>query len=171
MKDKSIYVKLAQETIENLLNGIETNWETIPQELKIKRGCFVTLHKKNGELRGCIGTISPMYSDLYTEIKSNAAAAAFRDYRFNPLQTKEMENIYISVDILSQLEKTSFKELDPKKYGIVVSFKGRRGVLLPDLEGVNSAEYQLEIAMSKAGIPLSEKDGVTIERFTVARYF
>ena len=135
-----------------------------------KRGCFVSLHKSNGELRGCIGTIIPVYENLIIEIRENAIAAATRDPRFPPVEVEELEDLVISVDILSELEKTkSIEELDPKVYGVVVKSGYKKGVLLPDIEGVETVEEQLRIAKLKAGIFQSEP--VEIFKFTVERYF
>jgi AMMECR1 domain-containing protein len=103
------------------------------------------------------------------EIIGNAISSSTRDPRFPPMKKEELENVVFSVDVLGEPEKVNdLTELDPKKWGVVVSKGSRRGVLLPDLEGVNTVEEQIEIASRKAGI--SEPDGISVERFGVDRY-
>lgn len=136
-------------------------------ELAKRAACFVSL-KKRGALRGCIGTILPRHESLAEEIEQNSVAAATQDPRFPPVGLEELSDIEISVDILSEPEAvTDLRELDPKRYGVIVERGGRRGVLLPDLEGVDSVEEQLAIAARKAGLPGPE--GSAILRFTVRR--
>ena len=134
-----------------------------------RSGCFVSLKKKDGSLRGCIGTILPVRNCLAEEIATNARSAATEDPRFMPLSKEELPEVVISVDVLSPPEKvTSLEELDPKKYGIVISKGFFKGVLLPDLPGIDAVEDQVKITMLKAGI--SSLEGATIERFSVKRY-
>jgi len=135
-----------------------------------RSGCFVSLKKKDGSLRGCIGTILPVYDRLAEEIAANARSAATSDPRFLPLNKDELPEIIVSVDVLSPLERVySLDMLNPKKFGIVISKGFSKGVLLPDLPGVNTVEDQVKIAMMKAGI--TSLEGATIERFTVRRYY
>ena len=130
--------------------------------------CFVSI-KKNGELRGCMGTLDPVERDLAHEIVRNAQAAAFSDPRFPPLVLGELPALKFSVDVLSSPEQVdSHEQLDCKKYGVIVGCDYRRGVLLPDLDGVESVEHQLEIACQKAGISAGEE--FQAHRFTVDRY-
>ncbi|KAF0179176.1 MAG: hypothetical protein FD164_2095 [Nitrospirae bacterium] len=143
--------------------------ETLPAEMQRRAGVFVSL-KKDGALRGCIGTFAPTTGNLALEIIRNALAAANEDPRFNPVSAHELNQIDYSVDILSDPVKIQFlKELDPKKYGVIVVKGSRKGLLLPDLEGVDTAEHQLSIARMKAGIDADDPD-VEIFRFTVDRY-
>ena len=141
-----------------------------PLEALHKKGaCFVSLKTKDGHLRGCIGTILPVHQTLSEELVANAIAAATEDPRFLPVQPDELKNIVVSVDILSEPEEVhSIDELDVKIYGIIVSNGVRKGVLLPDLDGVDTVERQIHIALQKAGI--SSHDNITIYRFTVDRY-
>ena len=133
-----------------------------------RAACFVSI-KRNGELRGCMGTLEPVENDLAHEIIRNAQAAAFSDPRFPRLVLGELPELQISVDVLSAAELVnSHAELDCKKYGVIVGCDYRRGVLLPDLEGVESVEHQLQIACQKAGIAAHEK--FQAHRFTVVRY-
>lgn len=143
----------------------------LPDELQYlcqeTAGAFVSL-KKHGQLRGCIGTISPAYGSLAEEIAGNAVSAASKDPRFLPVESHELDDLVYSVDILGKPEPASQEQLDPKRYGVIVTLRSRRGLLLPDLEGVDTAEEQLRIACQKAGIRPDEK--YAIERFEVIRY-
>ncbi|MGM0509047.1 MAG: AmmeMemoRadiSam system protein A [Fusobacteriota bacterium] len=172
-KPKSIYVKLAMESIKKELNLTEeiSVKKSDEEKFREKHACFVTLHTSNGDLRGCIGTILPTREDLYSEIVENAISASFKDPRFSPLDKSELENIEISVDILSEPEKVDdISELDPKKYGIIVSHDYNKGVLLPDLEGVDSIEEQIRIAKTKAGLYGVSIKQLVISKFEVTRY-
>lgn len=132
-----------------------------------RAGVFVSL-KKNGQLRGCIGTFLPAYANLAEEIQHNAIAAGLHDPRFPAVDAAELDSLVYSVDVLSPPQDSSRDELDPKKYGVIVSSGSRRGLLLPDLEGVDTIEEQLSIALQKAGISPHEK--YSIERFEVRRF-
>ena len=165
-------VDLAQKTIkEYLTNGGVFDPQQAPLDLQKKRaGCFVSLHlKSTHELRGCIGTILPTCKNLAGEIINNALSAC-KDPRFMPLAQEELNDLDIVVDVLDEPEPiSSIKSLDPKKYGVIVKAKdGRTGLLLPDLEGIDDAAYQVAIARQKAGI-LSE-ESVFLFRFTVKRH-
>ncbi len=162
--------KLARSTLEQYFRQgkVSAQPDQLPTQLAQKAGAFVSL-KKDGMLRGCIGTIEPVRQNLAAEISANAISAALRDPRFPPLQEKELAALDISVDILSPLEKVESKaELDPTKYGVLVRSGSRSGLLLPDLDGVDSADEQVAIASRKAGIGPEEQ--VELFRFTVARY-
>ncbi len=131
-------------------------------------GVFVSL-KKKGDLRGCIGTIAPTTGNITEEIIRNALCASTEDPRFDPVTAEEIPLLEISVDVLGKaVVVESSEELDPSVWGVIVSYKGRRGLLLPDLEGVDTVEAQLAIACRKAGIDPSSPYG--IEKFTVTRY-
>jgi len=132
-----------------------------------RAACFVSL-KKRGELRGCIGTLEPAEADLGAEIARNARSAAFHDPRFHRVRGDELAELTCSVDVLSPSAPCTPADLDPAVYGVIVLAGFRRGVLLPDLQGVDSAEQQVDIALQKAGIGPAE--AFTVERFTVTRY-
>ncbi len=133
-----------------------------------RSGVFVSL-KKGGQLRGCIGTFEPARRNLAEEIAANAVAAAINDPRFAPVVKAELPDLEISVDILGPLEKVDSREkLAPKTYGVMVRKGLRTGILLPDLEGVETVEDQLNIACQKAGIKPGE--GFEIFRFKVHRH-
>lgn len=166
---ESPQVKLARETIESYVKkGEIPHPKTVPSELKGKAGVFVSLHK-GGELRGCIGTIEPAEDNIAHEIINNAISASTSDPRFSPVTADELPHLEINVDVLTEPEPvTSEKDLDPKKYGAIVEAGWRRGLLLPDLEGVDSVKHQLEICRMKAGIGPNEP--VRLYRFEVKRY-
>ncbi|MCL2059907.1 MAG: AmmeMemoRadiSam system protein A [Oscillospiraceae bacterium] len=133
-----------------------------------RAGAFVSI-KKHGALRGCIGTISPVMDSLAGEIVENAISACSRDPRFDPVAPGELGDLTVSVDVLMAPEPLgSPAELDVVRYGVIVSRGYRRGLLLPNLEGVDSVEEQLRIALSKAGIRPSEQ--YSMERFEVVRH-
>ncbi len=129
--------------------------------------CFVTL-KKRGELRGCIGTLEPAEAALGREIARNAHSSALRDPRFPPVNGDEVEALTCSVDVLGPSEPCEIAGLDPEVYGVIVSSGHRRGVLLPALAGIESADQQVAIALQKAGI--APDDGFDVRRFRVTRY-
>ena len=160
---------MARETVESFITrGEIPHPKSIPAEMKGKAGVFVSLHK-NDELRGCIGTIEPTEANIAQEIIRNAISAATGDPRFNQVTADELPELQYSVDVLTEPEPvTSEKDLDPKKYGAIVETGWRRGLLLPDLEGVDTVEKQLEICRMKAGI--GPKEPVKLFRFEVKRY-
>ena len=143
----------------------------LPGELFSSRaGAFVSL-KKNGQLRGCIGTILPARATLAEEICANAVSAGCRDPRFSPVEADELDELVYDVDVLPEPEAVRGpEELDPARFGVIVSTAdGRRGLLLPDLDGVDTVDEQLRIAAQKGGIDL-DRDDVSLERFTVTRH-
>ena len=134
-----------------------------------RAACFVSIKIGEGDLRGCIGTVEPMKSTLAGELITNAISAATRDPRFSPITISELPQLHYSVDVLSPPEPTRFEDLNPKTYGLIAEDEqGRRGLLLPDLEGVETAEQQLQIATHKAGISSSKH--INLYRFRVRRY-
>jgi AmmeMemoRadiSam system protein A len=138
--------------------------------LSARAPCFVSLKTLDGELRGCIGTIEPAKETLAEEIIANAVSAAVNDPRFDPVSEDELANLRYSVDVLLPAEETVFAELDPAIYGVIVEDEdgSRRGLLLPDIPGVETAEQQVEIAERKAGIP--QGTPVKLWRFKVERF-
>ncbi len=175
----SIYVKWAKKVLEFYLK--EKTIIDPDDDFKVlmgqRAGCFVTLHKGN-ELRGCIGTFLPTKENLALEIRSNAISAAINDPRFSPVLYEELMTLTITVDVLSAPElikeyneSLNYAALDPKQFGIIVEdrSKWKRGLLLPNLEGVDSIDYQIDIAMKKAGIFPGED--IRIYRFTSTRYY
>ncbi len=169
-RNESEPVKLARASIRKYLR--EGSYLKMPVEYEklcaYKAGAFVSL-KKQGELRGCIGTIEPAAENLAQEIIRNAVSAAVNDPRFDPLEPQELDELTISVDVLEKPEPVSgIEDLDPEVYGVIVTSGHKRGLLLPSIAGVDSPGEQVRIAMSKAGI--TEKDKVSLERFRVTRY-
>ncbi|MEW5897775.1 MAG: AmmeMemoRadiSam system protein A, partial [Bacillota bacterium] len=167
---ESFLVRLARRTLENYYatGRVEVPRENIPEEYQKQAGTFVSL-KKYGQLRGCIGTILPQHRNVIEEVVHNAISAATRDPRFYPVRREELAELTISVDVLNEPEQVAgLADLDPRKYGVIVRSGSRSGVLLPDLEGVDTAEEQVAIARQKAGIGPGEP--VELYRFTVERY-
>lgn len=166
------WVKLARRSLETYVKTgqrLTSLPEDLPAEMTTQQaGAFVSLHK-NGQLRGCIGTIAPTCDNLAWEIVQNAISACSRDPRFSPVRPDELDELEYSVDVLGAPEPVdSPAALDPKTYGVIVSCGGRRGLLLPDLDGVDSVEAQLSIALQKGGI--RENEPYKIERFKVVRH-
>ena len=166
------YVRLARETVEQYVRFREKPAvpEGLPAEMTERRaGVFVSIHKE-GRLRGCIGTILPVRGCIAEEITDNAVSAATRDPRFDPIRPEELDKLEINVDVLTEPEQIDSKDqLDVKRYGVIVSSGNRRGLLLPDLDGVDTVDEQVSIAMRKGGI--SPRDRITLERFEVVRHF
>jgi AmmeMemoRadiSam system protein A len=143
--------------------------EKLGEEMRQRAGVFVCL-KRHGRLRGCIGTIQPVTGCVAEEAIRNAISAATEDPRFPPVEEEELQDMDYSVDVLCAPEKVDDTgKLDPRRYGVIVAKGMRRGLLLPDIEGVDSVQEQLAIARSKAGIGPEETD-VEIYRFEVKRY-
>ncbi|HQE04796.1 MAG: AmmeMemoRadiSam system protein A [Tepidanaerobacteraceae bacterium] len=165
------YVRLARYTLETYVREgrIPELPDDLPEEmLSSKAGVFVSI-KKHGQLRGCIGTYLPTRKNIAEEIQRNAIAAGYEDPRFYPVGSDELEDLEYSVDVLTKPQPVDSKDmLDPKKYGVIVRKGARSGLLLPDLEGVDTVEEQLRIVLAKAGIRPDEK--YQIERFEVIRH-
>lgn len=170
--NEDAYVQLARKTIEKyIISGRKLEMpEQLPPELYERRaGAFVSI-KKDGQLRGCIGTIQAVQSCLAEEIIENAISASVRDPRFSPIEPEELEYLVISVDVLGETEKISSpEELDTERYGVIVTKGRKRGLLLPNLEGIDTVEEQIAIAKQKAGI--REQEEVELERFEVVRHY
>ncbi len=164
------YISLAQESIQHYLSYQEKLPcpNPLSQDMVSRSGAFVSI-KKSQRLRGCIGTLEPCEANLALEIIENALKAALHDPRFSPVTTEELQDLTYSIDVVQPLEKISgLSELDPKIYGLVVRNKSRQGVLLPDLEGVDSAEEQIQICREKGKI--HPDDPVEMYRFKVDRF-
>ncbi|MBI5071482.1 AmmeMemoRadiSam system protein A [Candidatus Falkowbacteria bacterium] len=169
----SAYVKLAKEAVEVYIKTgkIISPPNDLPKKFLTSRaGIFVSIY--NGEeLRGCIGTYLPTEPNLAGEIIGNAVAAATRDYRFQPITEKELAELSYSVYVLEEPhEIKNLDELNPKKYGILIkSETGKSGLLLPDLEGINTTEEQLSAVCRKCGVRLNEEK-ITIYKFAAKKY-
>ena len=167
------YVRLARMSIEHFVrtHSFASLPSDLPQELIEKRaGAFVSI-KKYGKLRGCIGTFLPAQKTLAEEIFYNAVSAAAHDGRFDPIEEHELNRLVYSVDVLSMPELIeSAAQLNPKIYGVIVKSltDNRRGLLLPDLAGIDTAEDQIAIAREKARI--QPKEAIALARFTVERH-
>ena len=165
------YVRLARASLESYILKKKRLAlpEGLPEEMIGQRaGAFVSIHK-HGKLRGCIGTFLPVTNSVAEEILRNAVSAATEDPRFDPITPEELPWLDISVDVLGRPERVeSAADLDPKKYGVIVSSGRKRGLLLPDLDGVDTVEDQIAICRQKGGI--GKHENVTLERFEVIRH-
>jgi len=165
------YVRLARKSLESYIlhNKKIYRLDDLPKEmLNQKAGVFVSL-KMNGQLRGCIGTIAPTTDSIADEIIQNAISAGLEDPRFSPVSERELDKLEYSVDVLGVSEPIkSMAELEPKKYGVIVSKGYKRGLLLPNLEGINTPQEQVNVALKKAGIKPDED--YEMERFEVIRH-
>lgn len=170
-RKESLPVKIARRTVETYVKEgrlIEPP-EDLPDFLKERAGTFVSIKKKDKSLRGCIGTILATQANLAEEIIRNAIAAATEDPRFPPISEKELDDLVYSVDVLSKAEKVPDEShLDPAKYGLIVQSGYCRGLLLPDIDGVDTVEDQICIAKRKVGLP--DDEPCELFRFTVTRY-
>ncbi len=166
------YVMLARKAVEKYVRFgkvMEAPRGLCREMYSRKAGVFVSI-KEYGSLRGCIGTVQPGEESLAEEIIRNAISAASRDPRFSPVGEEELDRLTITVDVLGAVEKISSPaELDVKRYGVIVASAGSRGLLLPNLAGVESVQEQISIAKRKAGI--DEREDVELERFEVERHF
>ncbi len=184
--ENDIYVRLARRSLESCIReGRKISWEEVKDELLSpeedkkaaeagltgrRAGAFVSIHE-SGMLRGCIGTIGPVYATLADEIIENAISASTRDPRFDAIEAGELDKLEISVDVLGEIEDIDSEEqLDVRKYGVIVTKGYRRGLLLPNLDGVDSIKQQLAIAKQKAGLRADEED-CTLQRFEVVRHY
>jgi AmmeMemoRadiSam system protein A len=170
-ENEDLRVRLARLTLESYVRDrkVIPVPEWVPDEMREeKSGVFVSI-KKQGQLRGCIGTISPTRKNVAEEIIYNAISSGTRDTRFEPVKTEELSKLVYSVDVLKEPEPiTSIDELDVDKYGVIVRSGYKTGLLLPNLEGVETPEQQVKIALQKAGIKPYEN--YEMERFEVIRY-
>ena len=162
-------VNLAKEAVESYVcHGKVFRPTELTAEMKGKAGVFVSI-KKRGELRGCIGTFASTRANIAEEIVANAICSATQDPRFVPVEASELDDLKYSVDVLTEPEPVkSVAQLDPKKYGVILECGFGRGLLLPDLEGVDSVEEQIRICRAKAGI--SAEEPVKLYRFRVKRF-
>ena len=170
-QSKDEYVNLAKKTINTFIKEkkkIDVPKDLSKELLNNKAGVFVSIHKF-GQLRGCIGTFLPTTSSIAEEIINNAISASINDPRFPAITEDELDYLNINVDVLSLPTHISSKaELDPKKYGVIVTSGNKKGLLLPNIDGVDTIEEQINIAKNKAGIYKDEK--YELEKFEVIRH-
>ena len=162
----SLAIRSVQHHIEK---GRPLPWpDPLPEAMETQAGTFVSI-KKNSLLRGCIGTIQPKYANLAEEVIQNAIKAASEDPRFPPIEKKELDQLTITVDVLTAPEKIDdTSSLEVKRYRLIVRHKGRQGLLLPDLENIKSVDQQLKVCLKKGGI--KESDPYELFRFEVKRF-
>lgn len=172
IEKQDAYVALARQAIERYTRTgkiMEVPKGLSKEMYSQKAGVFVSI-KENGSLRGCIGTVQPGEESLAGEIIQNAVSAASRDPRFTPVEEGELDRLTVTVDVLGEVEKIrSAKELDVKRYGVIVTSASSRGLLLPNLDGVDNVWEQISIAKRKAGI--DQREDVELERFEVVRHY
>ena len=161
--------RLSVETFVNTGRPAELPGDVPAELLSQRAGAFVSLHER-GQLRGCIGTIAATCENVALEILQNGISACSQDPRFNPVRPDELDYLEYSVDVLGEAEPIdSPDQLDPARYGVIVTKGWARGLLLPNLDGVDTVDVQLAIAKQKAGIPIDETN-VQLERFEAVRY-
>jgi len=168
-KQGSTIVQLARKAVERYVQqGKIFRPRKLTADMKQRAGVFVSI-KKHGELRGCIGTFVPTRTNVADEIVANAISSATQDPRFMPVEPSELGDLEYSVDVLTEPEPVrSADQLDARKYGVIVECGYRRGLLLPDLPGVDKVEEQIEICRAKAGISAGEP--IRLYRFRVKRF-
>jgi hypothetical protein len=168
-KSGSAIVQLARKAVEKYIGeGKIFRPRKLTAEMQQRAGVFVSL-KKHGELRGCIGTFAPTRTNVAEEVVVNAISSATQDPRFMPVEASELGDLQYSVDVLTEPEPvSSVDQLNPRKYGVIVECGYRRGLLLPDLAGVDSVDEQIEICRAKAGIAAGEP--IRLYRFKVKRF-
>jgi len=168
-EDMHPLARLARDTVEGFVrHGRTPRPKDLTPEMREKAGVFVSI-KKHGQLRGCIGTFQPKHPNVVEEIIDNALSSALRDPRFLPVTEEELPDLTYSVDVLTNPEPVESEEqLDARRYGVIVECGKRRGLLLPDLEGVDTAAQQIDICRQKGGI--APEEPVSLYRFEVKRY-
>lgn len=172
LRDKDPLVSLARQAIEAYVRDKTVVHPVVPAgDGSHRAGAFVSLHLPDGSLRGCMGTTEPQMGSVEEEVVANAITAATCDPRFYAVTPQELEQLDISVDVLGPAEEVSgLEEMDPKHYGMIVStLDGRKALLLPDLEGVDTVEQQLRITCRKGSID-PEEDQYQLYRFEVERH-
>ncbi len=175
MTESHPLVVLARETIEHYVrDGVRIRPpKELGPEMRRRAGAFVTIHRQ-GQLRGCIGTIQPSCDTVAEEVIQNAISAASRDPRFSPVRRDELEDLDVKVDVLGESEPvTGLDQLDPKRYGLIVQSKrhpSKRGLLLPDLEGIDTVEKQVYWTRYHKALITDPDEPVQMFRFEVQRY-
>lgn len=171
-EDKDPLVALARQAIQAYVHDHTVIHPPLPADGELRRaGTFVSLHLPDGSLRGCMGTTEPQSASVEEEVVANAIMAAARDPRFYAVTPQELFSLDISVDVLGPAEEVrALDQMDPKRYGMIIrTLDGRRALLLPDLEGVDTAEQQLRITCRKGSID-PDNDRYQIYRFQVERH-
>ena len=170
-KAEDPYVRWARNVVESYVMNktVPALPSKLPESmLKNRAGVFVSI-KKDGQLRGCIGTFQPRTDNIALEIRNNAISASTRDPRFSPITNNELPKLIYSVDILGDVTPATYEELDPQKYGVIVKHHEKRGLLLPRLDGVDTVSEQIEIAARKAGI--YDDEDIELFKFEVVRHY
>ena len=171
--DEGRIIELARNAVEAyILGGYVVEPPPFPETspLGSPSACFVCIKTRARELRGCIGTVEPEHGTLAKEVIANAVKAATRDPRFRPVSGDELPSLLYSVDVLGSLEPARFEDLNPAAFGVVVTDQSgaRRGLLLPDIESIETAGQQVGVAARKAGIKPGEP--LRLYRFRTHRF-
>jgi AmmeMemoRadiSam system protein A len=164
----SIFLAIARDAVAAQLRRESYSPPVVPAEINAPQGVFVTIYDFEKNLRGCIGHITPFCKTLAEEVAECACAAAFADPRFPPINLHEFDTVRFEISLLGPLSPAeSIAQLDAKRFGVVVSSGFKRGLLLPDLDGVDTVEMQIDIARRKAGI--GRHEAITIQKFEIER--
>lgn len=171
--DEGLITGLARNAVQAyVLSGSVLEPPTFPDESLLGKpsACFVCIKTRAHELRGCIGTVEPAHPTLAEEVIANAVKAATRDPRFRPVTRDELPSLFYSVDVLGSLEPTQLEDLNPAAFGVVVTDRSgsRRGLLLPAIESIETADQQVGVAAGKAGIQPGEP--LRLYRFRTRRF-
>lgn len=160
-------LKLAQEAVAAAIEKRELDLTPPSEHLAEHRGAFTTLHE-NGELRGCVGYVFPMYS-LYRTIAETAVAAAFNDSRFLPVEAAEVPRLQFEISVLSPIQPLDPDDVEVGRHGLLITYGNRRGLLLPQvpIEHHWDREMFLRQTCVKAGLPEDAwEHGAKVEAFT-----
>jgi len=160
----------ARSTLERKLNGVKPSRNNEDSNIlqQSSQGVFVTLYLPEKRLRGCIGHLSAVFDTIGEEIESCALASGFQDPRFPSLTASELEKVSIEISLLEpDTPVENISELDPKKFGIIIESGTKKGVLLPDIDGVDTVSEQISITLQKAGIAPNES--YEIKKFEVTK--
>ena len=156
---KQLSLEAVYSKLRDIKDNINQKYSFLFKEFKdINLGCFVSFYI-NDNLRGCIGTIEPVFDNLILEIINNSISAAFKDPRFESISLKEYPYLKNKIDFIINIEKINdISKLNPKEYGIIVKKGDKKGVLLPDIPTINTIEKQLEITFNKAGLKYNKEN-------------
>jgi AmmeMemoRadiSam system protein A len=155
--DDRVMIEMARDAVTAVTLGREYTPPKLTGPLSEPHGVFVTLFSPGRRLRGCIGRMEPLQEDMARELADCAVSAATRDPRFDTVRPDELDSLSYEVSLLAPKEPIdSVDELDPSRYGVVVRAGLRQAVLLPHIDGIDTAEQQLVAVLQKGGIRPNE---------------
>jgi len=166
-EERHLLLQLAHDAVAAALEKRTLDLTPPSEHLAEHRGAFTTLHEQ-GELRGCVGYVIPMYA-LYRTIAETAVAAAFNDSRFLPVRAEELPRLRVEISVLSPMEPIDPEEVEVGQHGLIITYGNRRGLLLPQvpLEHHWDREMFLRQTCLKAGLPVDAwEHGAKVEAFT-----